>query len=329
VNGGLFFLTEQILIVDAKGRLVYHCQHCSEEIQHRQSFLKHIKTHEGKIFKCKVCDSTWKNLWNFTGHVYSHTTDSPEYMCNICGKIIKGAQYKLTEHIARLHSDDKEKQFSCSKCSKSFHKEGRLVRHMLIHAEKTQECSICGAMFALKENLKSHIALVHNGKKSYICAACGACFGYKRTLQSHYLRNPHCAGKALVQLPDFNCKVCNKSFFSKHGLDHHEAMVHSETPALFKCALTPCTKTFKVESDLKKHIRRAHIKPHLCSICGKSFGEKSDLLHHTNIHTGERPFKCDVCEKGFANHGSLFKHKQLHTIRAKSDPFQYTWPISP
>ncbi|PRD30285.1 UNVERIFIED_CONTAM: zinc finger protein [Trichonephila clavipes] len=35
-------------------------------------------------------------------------------------------------------------------------------------------------------------------------------------------------------------------------------------------------------------------KKHECSYCHKTFGNKTNLVHHVRIHTGERPFKCKV-----------------------------------
>lgn len=34
---------------------------------------------------------------------------------------------------------------------------------------------------------------------------------------------------------------------------------------------------------------------------GKVFGQKSDLIEHQRIHTGQEPYECNVCGKAFDN----------------------------
>ena len=47
---------------------------------------------------------------------------------------------------------------------------------------------------------------------------------------------------------------------------------------------------------------------HVCQICGKAFHRQQGLLHHTYIHTGEKPFKCWVCNAGFRQKGHVQRH---------------------
>lgn len=51
----------------------------------------------------------------------------------------------------------------------------------------------------------------------------------------------------------------------------------------------------------------------MCEDCGKSFASKEYLRHHSNIHTGSRPYKCDECGRGFAQRNSLHQHLKVHT----------------
>lgn len=51
----------------------------------------------------------------------------------------------------------------------------------------------------------------------------------------------------------------------------------------------------------------------MCEACGKSFASKEYLRHHSNIHTGSRPYKCQVCGRGFAQRNSLHQHLKIHT----------------
>ncbi|XP_069606237.1 oocyte zinc finger protein XlCOF22-like [Ranitomeya imitator] len=98
-----------------------------------------------------------------------------------------------------------------------------------------------------------------------------------------------------------NCPL--KISFVKHK-------IHTEKR--FFCS--KCGKYFNQKSDLVRH-ERIHTgeKPFSCSECGKCFVQKPDLLNHERTHTGEKPYSCSECGKCFARKSAVVSHQRTHT----------------
>uniref|UniRef100_A0A3P9BZA0 Zinc finger protein 2 homolog n=1 Tax=Maylandia zebra TaxID=106582 RepID=A0A3P9BZA0_9CICH len=54
-------------------------------------------------------------------------------------------------------------------------------------------------------------------------------------------------------------------------------------------------------------------KPHSCSVCGKSFIQRSYLQTHMNSHSGQKPYSCTACGKRFIRRSHLIIHMNTHT----------------
>ena len=51
----------------------------------------------------------------------------------------------------------------------------------------------------------------------------------------------------------------------------------------------------------------------MCDVCNKAYINKSGLIKHTRIHSGERPYVCDMCNEAFSDKFSLIGHKRIHS----------------
>lgn len=59
--------------------------------------------------------------------------------------------------------------------------------------------------------------------------------------------------------------------------------------------LQGCTKMFRDNSAMRKHLHTHGPRVHVCAECGKAFVESSKLKRHQLVHTGEKPFQVGIC----------------------------------
>ena len=87
----------------------------------------------------------------------------------------------------------------------------------------------------------------------------------------------------------------------------------------FQCSM--CEKSFRDRSELNRHSRRhTGDLPYKCATCGKGFLRRERFVTHTRIHTGEKPFVCGVCNRGYRDKRELKKHQTTHNHGDPNSP---------
>ena len=79
-----------------------------------------------------------------------------------------------------------------------------------------------------------------------------------------------------------------------------------------------CQISIKGKDVLKQHILRVHekIKPHLCNLCGRSFGCKTNLRKHIEAVHDRKEYFCEYCTEAFKTE-YLYKHHKAEVHEGK------------
>ena len=91
------------------------------------------------------------------------------------------------------------------------------------------ECTICDAVFTLKENLNKHIESFHDESKSKEPLKCKICYKTGTSIQEmkNHADLMH-EGRTSLNVEVSLCKVCSEVFITKDILKEHLESAHGE-----------------------------------------------------------------------------------------------------
>eukprot|EP00092_Neocalanus_flemingeri_P002418 GFUD01002587.1.p1 GENE.GFUD01002587.1~~GFUD01002587.1.p1 ORF type:complete len:528 (+),score=101.25 GFUD01002587.1:150-1586(+) len=112
----------------------------------------------------------------------------------------------------------------------------------------------------------------------------------------------------------FSCKFCDQKFASNQLRNKHQNLMHNKR---FPC--DQCSKVFSEKTRLMIHSRiHSGEKPFVCESCGFSCSQRDNLrLHkefkHPSLGQQEKKFTCDICSASFLTKSNLARHSITHT----------------
>ena len=108
-------------------------------------------------------------------------------------------------------------------------------------------CDRCGSRYGTKDVMKLH--MLNHLPPSFSCSECGKKFVYSGHLNIH---------KKLHQgILIETCKLCNKGYATKEGLNAHIIQKHF---AKLNCEVAECSTILSSKGHYKIHLRKMHKK---------------------------------------------------------------------
>lgn len=216
---------------------------------------------------------------------------------------------------------------------------------------QARTCGDCGKTFKQMPHLRRHKLCVHSNKRPYCCPQCRRTFSQASGLIRHQLvhrkqavvKVPHQdnmlseESESLTQsaelLTSEDAAVTNEALDINASENLHEAVDVTQAENMsageaetsqFNCS--DCAKSFTNEASLRKHKATVHerLRPYVCTLCQKCFGQYNDLTRHLRRHQKEAerkegeaeapdeastmPFSCAECSLTFSSVNALQQH---------------------
>ena len=184
-------------------------------------------------------------------------------------------------------------------------------QHLEIHQKvgRCFSCSHCKATFSDRIELRNHEVGVHNAahkvnQQKFVTGV----------NNQRHMKNVNTSSNL-----NMTCSECGARFNDLAKLELHKR-VHSDSRREL-CGV--CGGKFSSKSDMITHMQKRHSQPtsvatantlksHTCSICHKTFTQKSHLNRHLKIHGGNLSLQCGVCNKQCVSKTDLTRHRASH-----------------
>lgn len=95
----------------------------------------------------------------------------------------------------------------------------------------------------------------------------------------------------------------------------------------FFCCMHPdCGKEYGSKFNLKRHVQVFHhrTKEVKCEVCHKNFRVMQNLIEHSFIHSGIKPYACEQCGDKFRHKATFLAHKRKKLCKCLNESFDRT-----
>ncbi|XP_058476806.1 histone-lysine N-methyltransferase PRDM9 [Solea solea] len=280
---------------------VFLCSQCQLSFTTEAFLHRHIEHfHTQPTGDCATPDAQGAELENPTPSEDSGTVESLVVLspvdpfdsktCGDCGKTFKQMPH-LRRHKLCVHSN--RRPYCCPKCRRTFSQACGLIRHQLVHRKQTVP-----KVANQSKNVSENTEISTQSSELFVAADPGIIDEAKETdvnenqQEAMDVTETQNASTGEAETSQFNCSDCVKSFINEASLKKHRVIVHEK------------------------------LRPYVCTVCQRCFGQYNDLTRHLQVHRKEKKgkeeepntlsFSCADCSLAFPSEDTLQQHTNEH-----------------
>ena len=308
---------------------MYKCTSCRSSFDTMDERHNHMETEH--TTECPICKKVYTSSY-LKEHMTFHN-ESSRVTCSICSKVFSSIS-NLRKHEKKhekigFPKRDKKRLFKCSECPETFLTQKFLEVHRKKHVRIVPiQCGDCGEVFAQKNLLRRHQAVVHKGIRPFTCKYCDKTFTQRGNLARH-CKQAHAdksASDHLVAKEKFLCRRrgCNQTSFSSRELYIQHLQQHSGDARIYSCE--NCSCVFSSAGNLSKHRKTFHGNCAVKTNATQSEATPAVTSGTATVTPAPQPrlsstvappvngkkYECLQCQRPFQNHFQLNRHMRVH-----------------
>ena len=283
-----------IVAVDNDSDVTPRCNICNRVFSTPVRLQNHMHWHvKNKVFKCKVCEKTFKSFGHYIRHQQAHKANrtvpkSPQsvssvdaqtsnestsntkgqkvHKCNICSRPYRQI-LGLKLHLLSHEKDHPIKQYRCTMCPREFKKFGWLKQHALKFHD-------------IEKVNKSEARIHHPKSKAHLNMLKKQALSNKKRSVDQDEENDLRSKKPMVN----KCDICNKTFSVIDSLIRHKEL-HMGNGYIPRIRKRRKLNENQTSVQVKEENEQSNAEQlHQCNKCDRSFRSVHGLRRHLSSH---------------------------------------------